>query len=386
MPILKRHKTEYKGVYFIWGEGIAQGKKQRIYYVRYRRQGVPVDEKAGRQIEDAMTPAKASIIRAERISGKRPSNEEKREEIEALKAEENKVVWNVSKLWEEYVKVKSEIKGLRNDTNVFTKHIQPEFGDKTLEEISQMDVDRLRIKTAKTLQPQTVKNILSILRRLHFFAVERRLSLGLNFKIKMPKVNNLKTEFLTEEEMKRLLKAIQEDPHPHAGKILLIALYTGLRRGEIVKLEWPDIDYERNLIKIRNPKGGRDIFIPLNKAAKEVFESIEKTESSFVFAGRAGHVYSIYKMIEPIRNKAGLPKGFRPFHGLRHSFASLLTSSGVDLYTVQHLLGQRTPAMTARYAHLRDEALKKASALAGQLVQEAAKEKEQVQQVAEARR
>ena len=377
MPILKRHKTDYKGVYFIWGEGIKPGKKQRIYYIRYRKDGKAIDEKAGRQVEDNMTQARASIIRAERISGKRLTNEEKRERIEEEKAEAEKIVWTVSKVWEEYAKVKAEIKGLRNDHSVFEKHLEPEFGDKTFEEISQMDVDRLRIRMAKSLKPQTVKNVLAILKRLSFFAIDRRLSAGLPFRIKMPKVNNLKTEFLTEEQLRRLLKAIEEDPHPYAGKLLLIALYTGLRRGEIVKLEWPDIDFERNLIRIRDPKSGQDSTIPLNDAARAVLESLPKTESSFVFPGRAGHVYSIYKMISSIRDKAGLPDDFRPFHGLRHSYASLLASSGkVDLYTLQKLLTHKSPGMTQRYAHLRDETLKRASNLAGELISQAVESNE----------
>lgn len=387
MPILKRHKTDYKGVYFIWGEGISPGKKQKIFYIRYRKNGIPFDEKAGRQIEDAMSASRASIVRAERISGKRPTNEERREQIEAMKAEEDKIVWTVSKLWEEYEKVKAEIKGLRNDQSIFKKHLEPEFGDKTLEEISQMDIDRVRIRMGKTLKPQTIKNVLGILKRLSFFASDRGLSPGLAFRLKMPKVNNLRTEFLTEGELRRLLKAIEEDPHPYAGKLLLIALYTGLRRGEIVKLEWADIDFERNLIKVRNPKGGKDTTIPLNESAKEVFESIAKTESKFVFSGRAGHVYSIYKMITAIRDRAGLPEGFRPFHGLRHQFASLLASSGqVDLYTLQKLLNHRSPGMTQRYAHLRDESLKAASNLAGVLVNRVVNEQEEEKKVVEIRK
>ena len=116
----------------------------------------------------------------------------------------------------------------------------------------------------------------------------------------------------------------------------------------------------------------------MNAAARDVFESVSKTESPFVFPGRAGHISSIYKMISAIRNKAGLPKDFRPFHGLRHTFASLLASSGkVDLHVIQRLLSHKTPTMTQRYAHLRDESLKRASQLAGDLVSEAVKSKEE---------
>ena len=69
--------------------------------------------------------------------------------------------------------------------------------------------------------------------------------------------------------------------------------------------------------------------------------------------------------------QAGLPKDFRPLHGLRHAYASMLASSGlVDMYTLQKLLTHKSPVMTQRYAHLRDESLKKAADLAGELINE----------------
>ena len=72
-----------------------------------------------------------------------------------------------------------------------------------------------------------------------------------------------------------------------------------------------------------------------------------------------------------IKKHAGLPKGFRPLHGLRHVYASMLASSGkVDLYTLQKLLTHKDPRMTQRYAHLRDEAIKRASDVAGTLIRD----------------
>ena len=86
---------------------------------------------------------------------------------------------------------------------------------------------------------------------------------------------------------------------------------------------------------------------------------------------------TIQKALRRIREAAGLPKTFRPLHGLRHAFASRLASSGaVDMYTLQKLLTHKSPVMTQRYAHLRDESLRKASELAGTLVDEAVNGKE----------
>lgn len=77
----------------------------------------------------------------------------------------------------------------------------------------------------------------------------------------------------------------------------------------------------------------------------------------------------INKQVNRIKKRAGLPPDFRALHGLRHVYASMLASSGqVDLYTLQKLLTHKSPQMTQRYAHLRDEALRKASDLAGDLI------------------
>jgi site-specific recombinase XerD len=77
----------------------------------------------------------------------------------------------------------------------------------------------------------------------------------------------------------------------------------------------------------------------------------------------------INQQVNEIKKGAGLPRDFRPLHGLRHVFASMLASSGqVDLYTLQKLLTHKSPTMTQRYAHLRDQALRQASDLAGNLI------------------
>jgi hypothetical protein len=62
MPSLKRNETKYPGVYFVWGTSV-EGKPERIYYIRYRKGGKAIDEKAGRQFKDDMTPARAASLR-----------------------------------------------------------------------------------------------------------------------------------------------------------------------------------------------------------------------------------------------------------------------------------------------------------------------------------
>jgi integrase len=373
MPAQKRFKTDYPGVTFIIGVSIATDKPEKIYMIRYRKDGKMIEEKAGRQFQDAMTPSKAARIRAERIEGKSLSNKERREVKEREKQAKLAKQWTLTNLWEEYKTTRADTKGIMSDNGRFKLHIEPTLGEKKFQDIAPLDLDRLRISLLKKKSPQTVKHVIGIIKRLSNFAINKRLCKGLDFRPTAPKVNNLKTEFLSDDQLKTLLKAIDEDPHPYAGPMMKMALFTGMRRGELFKLTWNAVDFNRSFITIKDPKGGVDQTIPLNENAREVLKALPKTESPFVFPGRGGGERTdINQQIKVIKERAGLPKDFRALHGLRHHYASMLASSGkVDMYVLQKLLTHKSPVMTQRYAHLRDEALKRASNLAGELVKEA---------------
>ena len=153
---------------------------------------------------------------------------------------------------------------------------------------------------------------------------------------------------------------------------MLMVLNTGMRRGELFKLKWNEVDVERGFIHIRDPKGGADQKIPMNEATRQLLETHPRTDSPYVFPGRKGGMRTdVNKAVNRIKNKAGLPKDFRPLHGLRHFYASMLASSGkVDMYTLQKLLTHKSPQMTQRYAHLRDEALKNGAEVGAKLLEQ----------------
>jgi integrase len=374
MPAQKRFKTDYPGVYYIKGKGVPGSghKVEKIFYISYRKNGKQIQEKAGRQYQDDMTPARASGIRARRIEGKELSNEERRLAEEAKKkAEAGK--WTIGRLWVSYKASRPVSKSLGVDEGRYNTFLKPAFENKEPKDLVALDIDRLRIQLLKKKSPQTVKHVLNLLTWIINYGVKNGLCTGPNFHIKKPTVNNIKTEDLTPDQLGRLLKAIDESSNLAVAKMMKIALFTGLRRSEIIKLRWSDIDFGRNFISIRNPKGGLDQKIPMNLEVGEVFDSIPKTEhDGYVFPGRTGEMRTISSQARKIRDKAGLPSDFRPFHGLRHVYASMLASSGqVDMYTLQKLLTHKSPLMTQRYAHLRDEALKKASELAGNIINEA---------------
>jgi integrase len=366
-----RMKTAYTGVYYYEQPRVGLHGTEKVFYIVFKQNGKVYEEPAGRQYRDNMTAAKASRIRAERIEGRREAPDAARKRVAAEKlAQATRPT--ISRLWALYKESRPDLKGFVTDQNRFEKHLLPIFGDLLPVEIDPLSIDRLRVRLLKTLAPATVANVLELLRRIVNFGVNNALCEALRVKIRLPKVDNIKTEDLSPEQLRSLLAALDTAENQPVANIMRMAIFTGMRRGEILKLQWTDLDFARGFISIRDPKGGRGQRIPMNFQARNFLESLPQ-ESSFVFPGKDGGMrVETSRVTRKIRSAADLPNDFRPLHGLRHSFASALASSGeVDIYVLQKLLTHKSAAMTQRYAHLRDEALARASAVAGKIVEEA---------------
>jgi integrase len=373
MPVQKRHPAGYPGVYYIISKPGAP-QEDKIYYIDYYKDGKRIQEKAGFHSR-GMTPARANNKRSDRMRGKEPTNAEKRA-IEAAKKAAESGKWTIARLWDAYCEYYATNKGLKHEKRKFDLYLRDGLGGKEPVELIALDVDRLRLKLQRKGKRTQAVRILELLRRTVNFGAKRNLTPPLPFKIQIPKLNNQTTEDLAPDQLKRLLNALDADEDQRVANIMRIALYTGMRRGEILNLKWSDIDTERGFITLRDPKGGSDQKIPLSKSASNVFDKIQPTKGNqFIFPGRyKGAPMAVLprKSLDRIRKTAGLSKGFRPLHGLRHVYASMLASSGqVDMYTLQKLLTHKSPVMTQRYAHLRDEALRKASDVAAQIIEQA---------------
>jgi len=364
----KRIKTGYPGVFYRIADRIGGPGKEKVFYAVYKKDGKVYERKVGRQFTDNMTAAKAARRRGEYIEGKDLPRKEKRE-IEAIRKAKEDSKWTIDRLFNAYMEDRKPGKGKDTDRGRYEKYLKDAFGKKEPSEILPLDVDRVRIRLLKTKSPQTVRHILNLLTWTINYGVNNGLCAGLRFRIQKPPVDNTKTEDLTADELRRLLAAIDHDSHPQAGPMMKLVLCTGMRRGELFRLKWADVDFDRGFIVIRNPKGGRDQTIPLNDAARNLLGKHPRT-SEYVFPGRSGgQRVDINKAVNEIKKAAGLPADFRPLHGLRHVYASMLASSGqVDMYQLQKLLTHKNAVMTQRYAHLRDEALKRAAGVASDII------------------
>lgn len=280
-------------------------------------------------------------------------------------------------VWEKYLPWAKEHKGTwRDDQYHYGKHLEPRFGSKRLDAILPIDIERMKLelkrgrnKHGNPYAKATIKHQLVLLKRLFNVAIKWDLFDGKNpvSQVTLPKLDNQKTEFLTEEELQRLQETLDTWPIRESVDFIRFALFSGLRRGELFKLTWDDVDFDRSTVTLRGTKGGKTTTVPINEEALEVLRNLD-IKSTFVFPGEDGQQRKDFKgPWLKIRQAAGLPQGFR-FHGLRHHFASTLVSNGVDLYTVGKLLSHKNSSTTQRYAHLGDESLRKAMAKAGELL------------------
>jgi integrase len=364
----------YAGVYFVEVPRPAGYGAEKVYYIRYRKQGKLIEEKVGGQYRDNMTAAKAASIRGARMEGKETTNEEKRASIRAAKAAEE-ARYTFNRLWSLFEEVKSANRTIRDDRIRYNLHIAPSLGAKTIPDLTVHDIDKLRAKMEKDgKSPQTVKHILTLVKRLLNFALRKGYveSLPGRLHIVMPTVDNKVTENLTREQAQKLLQALDEEPDQVLASLVRLALFTGMRRSALLHLQWDDLDFERGFITLRGDvaKKQKTEIIPMNEQAKAILGELPRTRSPYVFSGRYDDKprSNISPILKRVRGKAGLPDTFRPLHGLRHSFASWLASSGkVSMYELQKLLTHSSPQMTQRYAHLHDDALRKASDVAGTL-------------------
>ena len=166
-----------------------------------------------------------------------------------------------------------------------------------------------------------------------------------------------RVRYLSDDERDRLLDACRESRSSHLYAIVLLALSTGMRRGEILSLTWDDLDPERRTIILQDTKNKERRAVPLVGAAYRLLHDLRKSrsnESDLLFpSSDPERPIDIRKPWETALKRAGI-KDFR-FHDLRHSAASYLAMSGASLPEIAGVLGHKTYQMVKRYAHLSDQ-------------------------------
>lgn len=201
----------------------------------------------------------------------------------------------------------------------------------------------------------TVNNHLRVLSKILSLAVDAEL-IDSNpvFRVKKFKPNNRRLRVLSDEEEAALLAAL--DGNDLIQCIVIVALNTGLRRGEIFGLKWADVDFERGRLIIRKTKASKERFVPINSTVRKLLRSIPRLLTDYVFPSpkTAGRLIDIKKGFRTAVDFAKI-KNLR-FHDLRHTFATRLADSGTDAYTLMEIMGHADIKTTMIYVHASAEA------------------------------
>lgn len=228
------------------------------------------------------------------------------------------------------------------------------FGEELfIDKITPWQIDGYISHRRKQVKPSTVNHEIGCLKHMLRMAVDEWEMLDKNpaTKVKKLRENNQRLRFLTNDERRRLYSACANGPW-YLSHIVILAINTGMRRGEILNLKWRDVSIENRIIRVAASKSGRPREIPMNGIVVRMFSSM--TRKGDVIFPIDGFRRSWTKAVKT----AGVED--LHFHDLRHECASQLVMSGADLKTVQEILGHSSLIMTQRYAHLNDEHKRKA--------------------------
>lgn len=325
----------------------------RFNHQRYRMRS-PENSKAGAEAYEAVLRQK--VTRGESINA--DTGLPQQQTFEAF-------AW---RWYETYVIPNNKYLEQRAKKYILQSSLIPFFGKFRVEEITTHHVEQYKAQALKQeLSRKTINNYLAVLSKCVRTAYDWQKLSGIPPKVVWLKVPPPQTDFLSADECELLLSkadgAIRE--------MILTALRTGMRHGELAGLQWSSIDWQNRRINVRHtrcprtgelrsPKSNRERHIPMDV---DVYEMLFKRKQStgYVFLDTDGIPFPAHRLLRQLR-EVRYRAGLRPlrWHTLRHTFASHLAMNGVPLNIVQALLGHSTITMTMRYAHVAPSALQSA--------------------------
>lgn len=255
--------------------------------------------------------------------------------------------------------------------SILNQHLLPVFGRRRLDSITAKDVEHLKAELLdRGRSRKRVNNIINVLSKILKYAEELEIIERIPG-MKMLKVAPQKFDFLTFEEFEQTVTAAQTEPDWQTA--VVVAGEAGLRLGEILALEWGDIDVKAGLLTVMRtdwrghvgaPKSGQARKVPLTARAVAALKGIRHLKGKLVFCWEDGSPWTFTTMRAGL-NRQQKRAGIRVtgWHVLRHTFCSHLAMRGAVPKAIQDLAGHQSVAVTNRYMHLAPGELRKAIAL-----------------------
>jgi integrase len=314
----------------------------KSWYIDFYYEGKRFTEKVG-EVSKSVAEEKLDIKRSEVIRGEwKPK----------------KVQISFDKFKCEYLELtrgdKKPKSSLRDECSL--KHLSKTFDGKMLSEVNPLLIEKYK-KTRKDegAEPATVNRELACLRHMFNMAIAWGKAQNYPFgfgknKVKFLKEPKGKDRILSEEEEARLLAVVRvTTKSQHLEPIIITALNTGMRKGEILNLKWSNVDFKTGHILVEETKNGDIRRVPMNKKLTTTLEVVKKVSKSEYVFSENGKPYGDVKTGWWSALKKAKIEGFR-FHDLRHIFGSRLGMAEVDIKTIQELMGHKEIKMTMRYS------------------------------------
>jgi len=261
-----------------------------------------------------------------------------------------------------YVKNNNKLSEFRSKKSILKAYLVPYFGDMLMENISSYDIEKYKAERLEQgLSKKYINNTLAVLSRLFKSAKEWR-HVDEIPRIKFLKADKVKVCYLSVEESNQLLDASTGILHD----LILLALNTGMRFGELIAITWGDIKLDNEVLTVNNAvsrgfidqtKNYKSRIISLNRPVIKMLEQRKAIcgESALVFPNPNNNGgYMLQEHCRNLLHGACRQAGIKQigWHTLRHTFASRLAENGVPMRSIQELLGHADTTTTMRYAHL----------------------------------
>jgi integrase len=258
-------------------------------------------------------------------------------------------------------------KELQRQEGIVEKHLIPFFGSVKLATIRPSKINAYVESRTGEVAAGTIIKETNVLK--HFFGVAcdmwELIPMNPARRIKMPEAPEGRTRHLEPSELQKLLLACPAWLRPIVG----LAVSTGMRRGELMRIRWKDVDQKSGRILLSVTKNGKPRFAYLNQLSNQVLASLDPKDhqpGELLFPG----LTPAQVTVAFIRACQAAKIEDFSLHDLRHTFASQLRMKGADLHTVGQLLGHKDLRMTARYSHLNPEFLGEAASKLDQIFTE----------------
>ena len=256
----------------------------------------------------------------------------------------------------------------RSANRSMVKKLVEEFGERPIRDIDSHSIDGyLARRRDEGLSQASCNRYLAALKAIFKKAAEwGYISINVTEYVKMVREPEKKPNPYRDDELQRVFSCL-DAPH---RRIAEIYLHTGMRRGELIKLLWKDVDFESRLIVIRAPKNDRDRAIPMSERVYEILQQVReewedckrgKVISLEVFGSYANIRRALITAMK--RGRIAEDRRDRPIHRLRDTFGTKLAEKGVPADRIQKLMGHKDIAMTLRYVETREQGLRDAIAV-----------------------